>query len=315
MSFKIREVRMIKNKGFLFWQFVFCSILFMTVTPAVCITVDEINEPLPPAKRLGIGNTPENAFKVSDSDKKVQSKEASLDKYSEAVKDITYADLSLKKIAKEISDDGELDSANVLADIQLLWVGAAQHSETIKFIVYKLSNPDEDKPNESIVKKIIQPISTVGSLAGLGIGNPIAAVSSIMGGSMLGTMAVDDKDLNYKFSKVNDADMVVLIRKIEEMQRKIVNYYFDYMKAREALIRCDEIVAKRRNAFLGVQDMSDEQVIMVDAFYREALNLQSKMRSDFFSKRSALEQIVGIDVMTQFEDIVTKRESESKKSL
>ena len=278
------------------------------------ITLEEISQPLPPANRLGVGSTPENAYKVSDADKKLSSKEASLDKNSEAVKDITYADLSLKKISKEISDDLELDSAEVLEDVKLLWIGAAQNSETIKFIIYKLSNPDEDKPNESIVKKIIQPISTVGSLAGIGIGNPIAAVSSIMGSSILGSMSVDDKDLNYKFSKVNDADMVVLIRKVEELQRKIMNYYFDYMAAREALMRSDELVSKRRNIFMSAQHMSDDQVIMIDAFYREALNKQSQLRSDFLSKRSALEQIVGMDVMAQFEDLLTQREEKEKKT-
>ena len=278
------------------------------------ITLEEISQPLPPANRLGVGSTPENAYKVSDADKKLSSKEASLDKNSEAVKDITYADLSLKKISKEISDDLELDSAEVLEDVKLLWIGAAQNSETIKFIIYKLSNPDEDKPNESIVKKIIQPVSTVGSLAGIGIGNPIAAVSSIMGSSILGSMSVDDKDLNYKFSKVNDADMVVLIRKVEELQRKIMNYYFDYMAAREALMRSDELVSKRRNIFMSAQHMSDDQVIMIDAFYREALNKQSQLRSDFLSKRSALEQIVGMDVMAQFEDLLTQREEKEKKT-
>ena len=278
------------------------------------ITLEEISQPLPLANRLGVGSTPENAYKVSDADKKLSSKEASLDKNSEAVKDITYADLSLKKISKEISDDLELDSAEVLEDVKLLWIGAAQNSETIKFIIYKLSNPDEDKPNESIVKKIIQPISTVGSLAGIGIGNPIAAVSSIMGSSILGSMSVDDKDLNYKFSKVNDADMVVLIRKVEELQRKIMNYYFDYMAAREALMRSDELVSKRRNIFMSAQHMSDDQVIMIDAFYREALNKQSQLRSDFLSKRSALEQIVGMDVMAQFEDLLTQREEKEKKT-
>lgn len=277
------------------------------------ITLEELTGPQPPANRLGVGNTPENTYKVSSSDKKLNSKEANLDKDSEAVKDITYADLSLKKIAKEISDDGELTTDDVLGDVKLLWVGAAQNSQTIKFIVYKLSNPDEDKPKESIVKKIIQPISTVGSLAGIGIGNPIAAISSIMGSSVLGTMSVDDKDLNYKFSKVNDADMVVLIRKIEELQRKIVNYYFDYMSAREALIRSDDLVLKRRKAFMNSQNLSDEQVIMVDAFYREALNKQSKLRSDYLSKRSALEQIVGMETLAQFEEIVTQREEADKK--
>lgn len=281
--------------------------------PCFSITVDELTNPQPPAYRLGVGAAPEKAYKVSDADKKLNARESNIDKNGEAVKNITYADLSLKKIAKEISDDAALYEEDTLRDIQMLWVGAAQNSQTVKFIVYKLSNPDEEKPKESIVKKIIQPISTVGSLAGIGIGNPIAAISSIMGSSVLGSMSVDDKDLNYKFSKVNDADMVVLIRKIEELQRKIVHYYFDYMTSRESLRRSDTLVAKRRQAFMESGGMNDDKVIMLDVFYRESLNKQSKLRSDFLAKRSALEQLVGMETMGQFEDMLAQREAKDAK--
>lgn len=297
-----------RNRFFL----VFLSLIF-SMQCCLSISIEDITEPLPPAYRLGVGSAPENKYKVSESNKVIKSKEATLDKKSEAIKNITYADLSLKKIAKEISDDAELESADMLADIQLLWIGAAQNSQTVKFIVYKLSNPDEDKPDESIVKKIIQPISTMGSLAGIGIGNPIAAISSIMGSSVLGSLSVDDKDLNYKFSKVNDADMVVLIRKIEELQRKIIFYYFDYMTSRQALQRSDILVAKRRKDFSDIKGLSDSQIIMLDVFYREALNKQSKLRSDFLSKRSALEQLAGMDSMTQFESVLEKREQKTGK--
>lgn len=283
--------------------------LFVFSLPCQAITLDEMTNPQPPAYRLGVGAAPEKAYKVSDSKKNVKTKDSDIDKNTEAVKNITYADLSLKKIAKEISDDAALDENEMLSDIQMLWVGAAQNSQTVKFIVYKLSNPDEDKPNESIVKKIIQPISTVGSLAGIGIGNPIAAISSIMGSSVLGSMSVNDKDLNYKFSKVNDADMVVLIRKIEELQSKIVHYYFDYMTSREALRRSDTLVYKRKKAFSESAGMSDEKVLMLDVFYREALNKQSKLKSDFLAKRSALEQLVGMETMGQFEDLLSQREA------
>lgn len=300
---------MIKNK--------ILALLTVTILsgalPCFSITVEELTNPQPPAYRLGVGAAPEKAYKVSDADKKVNAREANIDKNGEAVKNITYADLSLKKIAKEISDDAALDEEDTLRDIQMLWIGAAQNSQTVKFIVYKLSNPDEEKPKESIVKKIIQPISTVGSLAGIGIGNPIAAISSIMGSSVLGSMSVDDKDLNYKFSKVNDADMVVLIRKIEELQRKIVHYYFDYMTSRESLRRSDTLVAKRRQAFMESSGLSDDRVIMLDVFYRESLNKQSKLRSDFLAKRSALEQLVGMETMGQFEDLLSQREAKDAK--
>ena len=58
------------------------------------------------------------------------------------------------------------------------------------------------------------------------------------------------------------------IRKIEELQRKIVNYYFDYMSARSLLIKSDEIVAKRHKHYIEAQKMKDEQLLMIDSFYR-----------------------------------------------
>lgn len=278
------------------------------------ITLEEMTSPKPLAYRLGVGSVPEKAYKVSDSQVDVKENVSILDEKANAVKEITYADLSLKKIAKEISEDSQLDEKVILADMQLLWIGAAQNSQTVKFIIYKLSNPDEDKPNQSIVKKIIQPISTVGSLAGLGIGNPIAAISSIMGSSVLGTMSVSDKDLNYKFSKVNDADMVVLIRKIEELQYKIMHHYYDYMTARESLKRSDDLVLKRKKACAEASGLSDDRVVMLDVFYRDALNKQSKFRSDFLAKRSALEQLVGLETMGSFEDAVAQRELQESKN-
>lgn len=276
--------------------------------PSCAITLEELTSPQPPAQRLGTEDVPEKVFKIVDTQKDNEIK-AKLEKDAEIIKDITYADLSLNKISKEIISETEIDQTQTLEDIKYLWVGAAQNSETVKFIIYKLSNPDEDKPNPSIVKKIIQPLATVGSMAGIGMGNPMAALSTIMGSTMLGQLSVDNKDLNYRFSKVNDADMVVLIRKIEELQRKIVNYYFDYISARKALIQSDTIVAKRRKQFLDSNGLSKDQVIMVDAYYRAALQTQSKVTADYLSKRAALEQIVGVETMSAFEEMLAKRDT------
>ena len=52
---------------------------------------------------------------------------------------------------------------------------------------------------------------------------------------------------------------------------------------------------------------------MLDSFYRSALNKQSKLKSEFLARRAALEQVVGVDTLVQFEDILTKREAENKK--
>ncbi len=272
------------------------------------ITLDELTAPAAQSQRLGTEDVPEKVFKIVETKKENEIK-ARLEHNAEIIKDITYADLSLNKISKEIISETEIDQTQTLEDIKYLWVGAAQNSETVKFIIYKLSNPDEDKPNPGIVKKIIQPLATVGSMAGIGMGNPVAALSTIMGSTMLGQLSVDNKDLNYRFSKVNDADMVVLIRKIEELQRKIVNYYFDYISARKSLIQADNIVAKRQKMFSESGDLSKDQTIMIDAYYRAALQTQSKVMADYLSKRAALEQIVGVETLAAFEEMLAKRDA------
>ena len=86
------------------------------------------------------------------------------------------------------------------------------------------------------------------------------------------------------------------------------------MTARQALQRSDLLVAKRRKDFSDTKGFSDSQIIMLDVFYREALNKQSKLRSDFLSKRSALEQLVGMESMAQFEDALEKREAKTSKT-
>lgn len=289
--------------------FMLLTSLILSTQPVFSITIDEITAPKEPASRLGVGSTPEKAFKVTESKVDIPTTDSAFSA-ANAVKDLTYADLSLKKISKEVADDLDMESPETLADLKLLWVGAAQHSETVKFIIYKLSNPDEDKPDKSIVKKIVRPLATVGSMAGIGIGNPIGAISALMGSNVVGNFSVDEKDLNYRFTKVNDADMVVLIRKIEELQRKICNYYFDYMAARASLIKTDEIVLKRQKQFNALNNKSREQILMADAYYRAALQLQSTAKADFLSKRAALEQTVGMDTMAEFEDTLSKRKSQ-----
>ena len=67
---------------------------------AFSITIDEMTTPKPPAERLGTGHTPEKAYKVVESSKKeIKTKDAAY-KENTGAKDLTYADLSLKKNRK-----------------------------------------------------------------------------------------------------------------------------------------------------------------------------------------------------------------------
>ena len=232
-----------------------------------------------------------------------------------AVKDtqnLTYADLSIKKMSLEISKELDIDYNDMLADLSLLWQGAATRSDTIKFAIYKLSNPDKDKPDSGAVKKVLSTIAGMSTLVGAGMGNPVLASAALIGGNTLGIMSTDTKALNYKYTQVNDADMIILVRKVEELQQKVVDMYYDYLTSRELLRMTTEMVARTYDNYKSSQKLSRPVILMTDTFYREALDEQQKARGSFFEKRSRLEQLVGNDVFREFEEAVDKREIESK---
>ena len=59
-------------------------------------------------------------------------------------------------------------------------------------------------------------------------------------------MSQDTKALNYKYTKVTDADMIVLIRKIEDLQQLTVNLYNDYMTSKKILDMTTKISEQRK---------------------------------------------------------------------
>lgn len=225
---------------------------------------------------------------------------------------VTYADLSIKKMSLEISKSLEIDFDDMQGDLSLLWQGAATNSDTIKFAIYKLSNPDKDKPDSSAVKKVLSTIAGMSTMLGAGMGNPLLASASLIGGNTLGIMSQDTKALNYKYTQVNDADMIILVRKVEDLQQKVVDMYYDYMSSRKLYDMTTEMVAKSYSNYNTAQNKSKELVLMTDTFYREAIDTHQKAGGTFFEKRSRLEQLVGKEVFADFESNLDARESKSK---
>ena len=101
---------------------------------------------------------------------------------------LTYADLSIKSMAMEISKSIEMDYNEMLEDLSLLWQGAAMRSDTIKFAIYKLSNPDKDKPDDGAIKKVLSTIAGLSTFLGAGTGNPALSGAALIGGNFLGIM-------------------------------------------------------------------------------------------------------------------------------
>ncbi len=276
-------------------------LVFSLNLPVFAITVDEIRQPKPALNKLGVDFEPENKLEIIKKDSGVEKNVAKLIEDKIENTNYTYADLSLKKLANELSQDLSMDMSDVLEDVRTLWIGAATRSETISFAMYKLANPDAEKPNESVMKKVIKPVANLTSMAGIGVADPILATSAMISGNIMNALSTDNNTINYKYSKVTDADMVILVRKIDDLQRILTEKYCDYMAARKILNMASDITKRREERANSMDNRTKSEIMIADAYYREALNFESKKRAEFLSRRAALEQIVGNEALRQFE--------------
>ena len=288
------------------------ALILNLILPVSAISLDDVAMPKQPAYRTGLSEEPEKEYMEVKAEDKIKQEYVKKDAEQFDVSDLTYADLSIKQISREVAAVLELDQEDMVGDLCVLWEGAASQSDTINFALYKLANPDEDKPDEKSVKKVLTTIASMSTLVGAGMGNPLLAGGSLIGGNILGIMSQDTKALNYKYTKVTDADMIILVRKIEDLQQRTVDLYYNYMMARKRLKMIEQITADRKKNYDLSQTMSKEVILITDAYYRTALDNQMKARSDYYAKRAALEQFVGNDTFAQFEKDLKERDDSEK---
>lgn len=279
--------------------------LFIIICFASVADATELLIPKKPAYRLGLTYDIEKEYKVTDISQRKSSKTASYEK--SYIKNSTYADSSLKDLSNEISKLLTIEKEEMLEHVQILWAGAALRSETIRFALYKLSNPDADKPDEGIIKKIIRPLSTASSIAGAGLGDPFSATAALVGGHFMNALSFNDKDLNYKYTKVTDADMIVLITKVDNMQKRVVDQYFDYMTTYNMLKITESNLKKRMERYNSGLYKTEEQLLVADAYYRNAVDNKAKLELEFLENRAALEQLVGLEALIEFEKLLYKK--------
>ncbi len=298
-------------------NFIFLTIAFLlsnvNCANAENLTLKDLEFPKPPAYRVGLSEVPETQFIQAKQEKPTLEKTFAQigDNRESAITDMTYADLSISKLSKEIGKELEFEENDMVSDLTLLWQGAATQSDTINFALYKLANPDADKPDSKSIKKVLTTIASMSTLVGASMASPVFAGSSLIGGNILNIMSQDTKALNYKYTRVNDADMIILIRKIEDLQQNAVNLYYDYMSAKKQLEMTTKLVEERQRKFELAQknNAPRELVVITDAYYRTAIDKQRTAKSDFFSKRAALEQFVGNETFVQFEKELEAREN------
>lgn len=82
------------------------------------------------------------------------------------------------------------------------------------------------------------------------------------------------------------------------------------MSAKRQLEFTNELVAERQRKFELAQknNAQRELIVITDAYYRTALDKQRTAKSEFFSKRAALEQFVGNETFVQFEAELAARD-------
>lgn len=219
----------------------------------------------------------------------------------------TYAEVSDKKISDEISSELADDKENMVGDLNILWQAAVEKSETIRFAISKLSNPNGEPVNNSTVKKILAPITNVAAMIGSAATNPIAEGGALLSGDLMNTMLSDDSLVNNKLSKVTDADLVLLAQKIEDMQQKLVKLYFNYTSNVEQLSATNKVVATRYRYYVSAQKLTPETAAVADVFYRNALDTQQKARQDMLISRAALEQFVGNEAISAVDTRLKER--------
>ena len=271
------------------------------------IDLSQLSEPKPLEGRLS--NSTKVEARKEKAETKIKEQKAQIVKDEQKAEEIiaktsiNYADLSLKRLADDIAFEIEQDEYKINSDLATLWTATTARSETMKYTIYKLSNPDEDKPDESTMKKILKPIANFSSIAGASVaGNPFAATGALIGGGLANALMKDDKEINYRFSKVSDADMVLLVRKIDDLQKKLLNLYIDYKTKEQLAKMTQETLIKREELYKLAQNKSKEELIICDVYYRNAKTNAQKAQDDYQTARAILENLVGNEALKKIEE-------------
>ncbi|HBG49296.1 MAG TPA: hypothetical protein DDW90_07305 [Cyanobacteria bacterium UBA9971] len=219
-----------------------------------------------------------------------------------------YLDKSVNELAQEAGSELKDDKSSMLSDLNILWNAAVERNETIRFAILKLSNPDGKVEKTSSVKKILSPLTSVASMIGAGVGDPVAATSAVIGGGMLNSLlSSDNAELNAHLAKVTDSDLVLLAQETDNLQNKLVNLYCDYMGALADLNYVDQVLNNRKNYYESIQKKSSDLKAVANVFYNESISDQYKARQKVLNTRVALEQFVGNEALISVDKSIKQR--------
>jgi len=112
----------------------------------------------------------------------------------------------------------------------------------------------------------------------------------------------DDKEINYQFSKISDTDMVLLIRKIDQLQKRMLDLYIDFKSKEKMLHLAAEDLDKKELNYQNHQNSTKEELMLADMYYREAKTTHEKSQDEFLIAKTILENLVGLEAVKQISE-------------
>ena len=95
--------------------------------------------------------------------------------------------------------------------------------------------------------------------------------------------------------------MVLLVRKIDDLQKKLLDLYIDYKTKQQLANMTEENLKKREDIYKSSQNKSKEELVISDVYYRTAKTNAQRAQDEYITSRAILENLVGLDALKQIE--------------
>ena len=95
--------------------------------------------------------------------------------------------------------------------------------------------------------------------------------------------------------------MVLLIRKIDDLQKKLLDLYVDYRAKQQLANLTKENYEKREEIYNNSQNKTREELVIADVYYRNAKVRANRAMDDYLTSRAILENLVGKDALSKIE--------------
>ncbi|MFM7389981.1 MAG: hypothetical protein ACKO34_05090 [Vampirovibrionales bacterium] len=195
------------------------------------------------------------------------------------------------------------DAPEALGDLTLLWQEAVQRSDTINYALEKLARKEE--PNKAKTEKDLQTRRLMNGMAQIGgaaaslvTASPVGLMSGSFMGELLSSTAPDAK------KRLNDADMVILAKAIDELQRRVFDTYYQWRQTQQRLALLNDHVrtlqqvqaqALKQAPLTEVATLQRSTTHVLQGLEREHLQLEQQL----LQHRQHMQALAGMEVLSK----------------